>query len=131
MASQAGKKSLVVGWLNTWPAEQINGVMVAPYVALGKKKQTSIKGKIYQGAKNQTWPDSLRREIAPLIRSAESVTPEEIAQIVEAPPANSILFRKVPKLERYLYTVRWSIASALTNTALVEKPTHQVRDQNF
>ena len=47
MASDAGKESLVVGWLNTWPAEKINGVMVAPYVALGKKKQTSIKGKIY------------------------------------------------------------------------------------
>ncbi len=131
MASEAGQKSLVVGWLNTWPAEEIEGVMVAPYVALGKKKQTSIKGKIYQGAKNQTWPDALRNEIAPLIRSAESITPSEIAQIVEAPPKSSGLYRKVPKLERYLYTVRWSIASALTNTALVEKQLHDNPESNL
>ena len=83
MASDANKKSVVVGWLNTWPAEQIKGSMIAPYVALGQKKQTSIKGKIYLGAKNQTWPTALSREIAPLIRSAESITPEEIAQIVQ------------------------------------------------
>ncbi|MEC9466133.1 MAG: alkaline phosphatase family protein [Myxococcota bacterium] len=120
MASEASKKSVVVGWLNTWPAEEVNGVMIAPYVALGRKKQTSIKGKIYQDAKRQTWPTRLHREITPLIRSAESVTDAEVAQIVEEPPKKSILYRKVPKLDRYLYTVRWSIASALTNTALVE-----------
>lgn len=131
MTSDADKKNLVVGWLNTWPAEKVNGAMVAPYVALGKRMQTSIKGKIYENARRQTYPIPLFEELRPLVRSAKSVTQKELERIVVAPPKNSPLFDEIPSLERYLYTVRWSIASTLTNTAIVEDQLRKNPDTNL
>ena len=127
MTSKANKKNLVVGWLNTWPAEEIDGVMVAPYVALGQRKQTSIKGKIYNNAKRQTHPEQLFGDIKHLVRSADSITKTELERVVVAPPKKSKLYRKVPSLERYLYTARWSIASTLTNTAIVEDQLRKIQ----
>jgi predicted AlkP superfamily phosphohydrolase/phosphomutase len=115
-----GRRSLVVGWLNSWPAEPIRGVMVAPYVALGKRKQTSIKGKIYEGATRQTWPPDAFDDLDALVQSADEVSAETVARVVDEPPVGSSLFSGVPKLQRYLYTVRWSIASAVTNKRLIE-----------
>ncbi|MBT6432543.1 MAG: hypothetical protein HOK28_05585 [Deltaproteobacteria bacterium] len=131
MTSAAQKKNLVVGWLNTWPAEKIEGVMVAPYVALGQRKQTSIKGKIYDNAKDQTHPSDLFPEIKHLVRSADSITKDELERVVIAPPKSSKLYKQVPKLERYLYTARWSIASTLTNTAIVEDQLRKNPDTNL
>ncbi len=119
-ATDANQPSIVVGWLNTWPAEPVLGAMVAPYVALGKAKQTSIKGRIWQnGTKRQTYPadlfDELRTEVVP----AEAVSDELVARLVDEPQPRSPLWKQVPLLHRYLYTVRWSLATALTNTAIV------------
>lgn len=121
-------RSLVVGWLNTWPAERLPGTMVAPYVALGQLRQTSIKGKIYTGQSGQVYPPELAPRVAPLIQDAEQVPDEAVAKLVDVPPQDSPLYRAVPKLDRYLYTVRWSIASTLTNTAIVED---QLGSDNF
>ncbi|MEO1172025.1 MAG: alkaline phosphatase family protein [Myxococcota bacterium] len=119
-ASDAGQEVLVVGWLNSWPAEKVNGVMVAPFVALGQYKQTSIKGKIYKDARDQTYPRELFRSLEPVVVSPEQITAAQVREIVEPPPPGSKLFTDIPKLERYLYTVRWSLASALTNFAIIE-----------
>jgi len=131
ITSAAQKKNLIVGWLNTWPAEKIDGVMVAPYVALGERKQTSIKGKIYQDAKEQTYPSKLFPKLKKLIRSAESITDAEMARLVVAPPKDSPLYKEVPSLERYLYTARWSMASTLSNTAIVEDQLRKNPDTNL
>ena len=131
MTSEANKKNLVVGWLNTWPAEKVDGVMVAPYVALGQRKQTSIKGKIYNNAQKQTYPGALFEDIKGLVRSADSITKAELERVVVAPPKNSKLYKKVPSLKRYLYTARWSIASTLTNTAILEDQLRKNPDTNL
>ena len=120
MASDAGLQSLVVGWLNTWPAQPLKGAMVAPYVALGKKKQTSIKGKIYKRENQQTYPPRLFSNLKDFIYAADDVPADRIAKMGDMPPKRSKLFKKIPNLKRYLYTVRWSIASALTNTTMLE-----------
>jgi predicted AlkP superfamily phosphohydrolase/phosphomutase len=120
MASAAGLPSLVVGWLNTWPAQPIKGVMVAPYVALGQPKQTSIKGKIYKNEQRQTFPEATFGALKDQVLSASDVPAERIAQLADLPKKRSSLYRKIPKLKRYAYTIRWSIASTLTNTAIVE-----------
>ena len=73
--------------------------MVAPYVALGQRKQTSIKGKIYNNAKRQTHPEQLG-EIKHLVRSADSITGRAGASGYRA-TQKSKLYRKVPSLERY------------------------------
>ena len=120
MLTESARQSLIVGWLNTWPAEKIDGVMVAPYVALGERRQTSIKGKIYDDVRRQTYPaDAFERVRAQLI-TADTTSPEEIARLVDEAAIPAELFKAVPKLRRYLYTVRWSIASTLSNTAIAE-----------
>jgi predicted AlkP superfamily phosphohydrolase/phosphomutase len=131
MTSKVQKKNLVVGWLNTWPAEKVDGVMVAPYVALGERKQTSIKGKIYEDAKQQTYPEKLFPKLKNLIRSAGSITDAELARIVVVPPKDSALYEEVPSLERYLYTARWSMASTLSNTAIIEDQLRKNPDTNL
>lgn len=120
-AGDAGRSSLVVGWMNTWPAQSIHGAMVAPYVALGRHEQTSIKGKVYESASRQTAPAALFAELKPLVLSAEQVNRSLIAQHVDEPAEGSPLYREIPRLKRYLYTVRWSIAAALTNARIVGK----------
>ncbi|MEM6532116.1 MAG: alkaline phosphatase family protein [Myxococcota bacterium] len=127
-ASEAGREVLVVGWLNSWPAEKVNGVMVAPFVALGQYKQTSIKGKIYKDARDQTYPRELFHQLEPLVVSPDDISAAQVRQIVRPPPPGSKLYEDIPKLERYLYTVRWSLASALTNFALIEE---QLKNQSL
>ena len=120
LAGNAGRRSLVVGWLNTWPAERLNGIMVAPYVALGERRQTSIKGKIYERAPKQAYPTDVVAFVEPLIMAPEEVPQKLVDGIVDSPPTGSNLYRELPKLKRYLYTVRWSIAGAVTNVAIIE-----------
>lgn len=124
MVSEA-RKSLVVGWLNTWPAEPIHGVMVAPYVALGQRRQTTIKGRIYGDVTGQTHPEHLASAVQSLVVSPESVSDELIQSLLDVPPPDSPLYQAIPKLERYLYTARWSIASTLTNLAVLEEQLEQ------
>ncbi|MEM6273990.1 MAG: alkaline phosphatase family protein [Myxococcota bacterium] len=119
-ASEAGKRVLVVGWLNSWPAERVNGVMVAPFVALGQHKQTSIKGKIYKDEKRQSYPKEVFGQIRNKVVSPDAISTAMLSEIVDIPPPDSPLFARVPKLRRYLYTVRWSLASALTNFAIID-----------
>ncbi len=128
LAAQGDHSSLVVGWLNTWPAEAIHGVMIAPYVALGDPQQTSIKGRVYPDAGRQTHPADAFARLRQLVMASEAVPASLIARIVEEPPPHSPLFSDVPHLRRYLYTVRWSLASGLTNAALV---THELERRRF
>lgn len=120
LANRADRSAAVVGWLNTWPAETIDGAMVAPYVALGMKRQTSIKGKIYDRAERQYAPAELADRLARLVVKPEEVTKAIVATLVDSPPPSSPLHRVVPSLRRYLYTVHWSLAAGLTNVAMVE-----------
>ena len=121
MATQAKRKSLVVGWLNTWPAEAIHGVMFAPYVALNERRQTSIKGRIYREADAQAFPKELFEEALPMIMATDQVPPKRLTNLVSEPPEDSELYTAIPLLKRYLYTARWSIASTLTNVRIIEQ----------
>ncbi|MEZ4273504.1 MAG: alkaline phosphatase family protein [Myxococcota bacterium] len=51
-----------------------------------------------------------------------------VNSIIDSPADDSTLLQDIPRLKRYLYTVRWSLASALTNTAIV---TSQLQQQSF
>ncbi len=124
VASAAKKKSLVVGWLNTWPAERIDGVMFAPYVALNELRQTSIKGRIYKDASSQAYPSAIFAEMLPLILPADSISNRRLKPLADIPPKGSALYEKIPILERYMYSMRWSVASTLTNVRLLEAATY-------
>ncbi len=107
-------RTSVVGWLNTWPAENINGDMIAPYIAYGEEKQSTIKGAVYKDELHQTHPEQLFEEIKPYIISTEDVTSREFAAILSEPLNDSVLYDEFPFLNRYLFTARWSLAHTFT-----------------
>ncbi len=102
----------VVGWLNTWPAEAVHGVMVAPYVALGQRKQITIKGTIYEDEPGQISPKDRWEEIAPLLVERSEV-PDELFYRLIRPPPEEVLDAH-PILRRYHEAARWSLAHTMT-----------------
>lgn len=112
LASDQGVPVAVVGWLNTWPAETVEGIMVSPYVALGKSKQITIKGAVYDDEPHQVYPEERWPEIKALIVGAEDV-PESLVNQVARPPPRA-LADMYPLIERYRAAVRWSLAHTLT-----------------
>lgn len=116
LASEAERKVVVVGWLNTWPAERINGVMVSPYVAIGRSKQITIKGGVYPDEPYQVEPAARWREIRDLITTPDQVPDDLVARFADEP--RDALVHDLPVLDRYLDGLRWSLAHSLTMRAI-------------
>ncbi|MBN2360463.1 MAG: alkaline phosphatase family protein [Deltaproteobacteria bacterium] len=112
MASAEGRKVAVVGWLNTWPAEKVNGVMVSPYVAIGRAKQITIKGAVYPDTPYQVWPQERWPQIRALITTPDEVEESLVQSFGHEPDAEVV--REIPLLARYLDGLRWSLAHTLT-----------------
>lgn len=67
-----GKTVSIVGWWVTWPADEVNGSMVSPYISLG---EDLIKGGLYEDVPYQTYPDSLLKEISHFILEGSDQVP--------------------------------------------------------
>ncbi len=78
IASDYGLKSLVVGWWITWPAEAIDGWMVAPYSSLGQN-DFNWKGNMSRDIEGQTWPPELFQEVWPI--AEEVAAPKNLARL--------------------------------------------------
>jgi predicted AlkP superfamily phosphohydrolase/phosphomutase len=111
VVGDAGGDVAVVGWLNTWPAEQVRGVMVAPYVAMGDRKQSTIKGTLYADEENQVWPQQRWAEVRQGIVSSDDVSQAQVGRFVRPDPGVVSLF---PILGRYEAGLKWSISHTLT-----------------
>ncbi len=112
IVSRRDKTVAVVGWLNTWPAEKVNGVMVSPYVALGSKKQVTIKGTVYPDVAEQVYPRKKWQEIQALVVTLEEVEKKLVGGFFPNPPED--VARSYPILRKYERGVRWSLAHTLT-----------------
>lgn len=115
---QKGVRSLVVGWMVTWPAEKLkNGIMVAPKELTGDKRQTTIKGSFYRDIDQVVQPERLWPKVKGMITEAGDITAADVATFADVPPAGSPLFQ-LPYLDRYMYTFRWSLARARSVEAI-------------
>lgn len=72
LASAAGRTVDCTGWWVTWPAERINGRMVASYAAQAQA-QVIWKPTVWDKLEKQTWPPELQAEIKPFLTMAGSV----------------------------------------------------------
>ena len=97
--SAQGKSVSVVGWWNTWPAEQVNGTMISSYV---KERIRLGKGYIYPDIPHQTYPPELIDEIRPLLQSGEKEGQEIFHRIFDG-ISESMLN---PTLKRVLENIR-------------------------
>jgi predicted AlkP superfamily phosphohydrolase/phosphomutase len=76
---EKGLKVAVVGWMVTWPAEEVNGYMVSDYIQYENDKGIKLEG--------QTYPEGLFAEIDGLRLAEAQVSDDAIAAIypVSAP----------------------------------------------
>ena len=68
-----GLKVAIVGWLVTWPAEQVNGYMVSDYIQYENERGIKLE--------HQTYPEDLFQEIDPLRLTEADVTDQAISSI--------------------------------------------------
>lgn len=105
-------KTLSVGWISSWPAENVAGsILVAPQQLLGDPRQTTIKGSFWRDGRDIVAPASLWPKVKSLIVEPADVTAAEVARFLDEPPEGSPLY-DLPHLRRYIYGVRWSLARA-------------------
>lgn len=111
MTTQAKRTSVVVGWLSTWPAQDIQGAMVAPYIDIGNTRQTTIKGSIYRtGAPKQTFDPKLFAELKPMMKNPSAFGKNARKKYYDEPPDDAPIYKLLPILKRYNYTASWSEA---------------------
>ena len=66
----------VIGWLVTWPAEPVNGYVVAAYAPhiFDWAPERPIKGTLVEGIPHQVWPPELQKSL-----EAEKVLPDSVS----------------------------------------------------
>jgi predicted AlkP superfamily phosphohydrolase/phosphomutase len=106
------KKAAIIGWLNTWPAEKVNGIMVSPYVAIGSPKQVTIKGTVYPDIPHQVYPEERWEEICSLIVTPEKISDDLLNTFIEVPDKEVLSVFHI--LKRYIKGLRWSLAHTMT-----------------
>ncbi|MFH0943783.1 MAG: alkaline phosphatase family protein [Planctomycetota bacterium] len=123
IASMFGRKTLSVGWWMTWPAEEIDGWMVAPYSSAGQTDM-NWKGNLRRDLPDQTWPRDLINEVYPFVeRLLEARSFREIDQ----PFFGDVDLSLLDEQERRLVAeTRWSVSAdaafAGITRHLLEKP---------
>jgi predicted AlkP superfamily phosphohydrolase/phosphomutase len=99
----------VLGWLETWPAEEVNGSVVTDYV-----KYFVEESGTGTGTDRRTWPDSLWAEIEPLVTYPSDVSDSALAPLLGGDPAPDPSKDVRDKLD----ALRWIWAGDLTFTAV-------------
>jgi hypothetical protein len=83
LADEAGLGSAVIGLWATWPPESLaHGVVVSDHASLARQQEWMDRGKTSEGARVTTWPPALAASLAPLQRTPDSVTREELGAFV-------------------------------------------------
>jgi hypothetical protein len=103
----------VLGWLETWPAEEVGGTIVSDYVQYDvaeREKRARLK--------HRTFPESLFPEIGPLVVLPRDVSDEDLQPLVtfdiEAAGPDD-------RRRKGLDDLRWIYAGDLTFTALARE----------
>jgi hypothetical protein len=112
--SERGLHTLSVGWISSWPAERLDRAVIAAPAMLGDDpRQSSIKGSFWRDAPGQIEPSALWPVLRGAITEPQEITTQELARFADVPPRGHLLYA-LPFLERYVYTLRWSLARAKT-----------------
>ncbi len=72
---ESGRTVTVIGWLVSWPAEQVNGSMVTDYFRFAPREDRPLPEKV-------TYPPELLDEVSPLRVVAADLEDEELARFM-------------------------------------------------
>lgn len=75
--SEEGLSCGVVGWWISWPAEEVNGVIVTSYSAV-KVSNRLWKGTIFPDLEDQTYPQEFMKTVRPIIEDCERTVNSEL-----------------------------------------------------
>lgn len=107
--SSTGRSVGLVGWLMSWPAEEVNGFVVSDYI----QYEAARAGRL----ENRTWPPELYDEIESLNRDWRAMPWSEVSRFLSRPvdenSPDSALVRKIR-------SIRWMITgdASFTDIAL-------------
>ncbi len=73
----------VIGWLATWPAEEVNGYLVSSYFNYGWRPGTDSQRGRY------TWPEALAAELVDVRLDADDITDETVRRFLTGDPGDS------------------------------------------
>ena len=107
--SRFDRKSGVVGWLVTWPAEPVNGFIVSSYLPYVYNWSTGrpLKGTIVDGIPRQTFPEGLIDSLQPLKVKPEDLDAATLRRFYDPGRAE----RLGPDERECITGFRWSLAS--------------------
>lgn len=130
LLGEKGISSLTVGWPTTWPAEKVPGaVIVAPKVLYGDDRRVTIKGSLWRHVTGAVQPARLEGAVRSLIIEPQQIETSELSALADVPAPGSPL-RELPRIEDYIYALRWNLARARSveavTLALAEKTRPQV-----
>lgn len=100
LADEAGLRSAVIGFWASWPPEPLrHGVVVSDHASLARRREWLDRGKTSTlTAGSTTHPPGLEAELAPLQRSPDSVTREELARFL---PVDDALWREFQEVREF------------------------------
>lgn len=107
MLSESGKKVAVVGWWATWPAEDVNGVIVSDHTCYHFLFRDGVTGS--REHKGITHPPELLERLSPYIRRPGDVTKEEAAPFVDVPDD---VFSRPFEFNDDVSHFKWALATA-------------------
>lgn len=116
IASDYDLKTVTLGWWVTWPAEPVNGIMVAPYSAAGQGT-TMWKGNFWKDLDGQTWPVGLFDELWPI--AEKTANRDEIDRLARAyfgdvqadPRFGQLSQGERERIEQFIAQSRWAISA--------------------
>ena len=100
LADEAGLRSAVIGFWASWPPEPLrHGVVVSDHASLARRREWLDRGKTSTlTTGSTTHPPGLEAELAPLQRSPDSVTREELARFL---PVDDALWREFQAVREF------------------------------
>ncbi len=109
------------GWWVTWPAEEVNGVMVSAFVSFDPQTKLRRGMDIDEAWERLTYPGSLKDEIEPFLIPADSVTHEDMSRFVDVDDWEHPLF-DIPELALGIdFVLPWSYATDLSYVQVAEE----------
>jgi predicted AlkP superfamily phosphohydrolase/phosphomutase len=99
IVSGVGRSAGVVGWLMSWPAEEVNGFVVSDYL-----QYAAAEGKRMNG---RTYPPELETAIAPDIVDWRAMSWSSVQRFLDTPLDTAAV---TPELEQLLRPMKWIMA---------------------
>ncbi|MFH1675471.1 MAG: alkaline phosphatase family protein [bacterium] len=110
----------VLGWWASWPAEHVIGTIISGFTSYDPK--STVRRGVHAGEdlSRLTWPESVQKEIEPLMVDIDSVSHEDLDRFVNVDNWNDRMFVKERVSQGVNYVLPWTYATDLSYANIAE-----------